>query len=247
MLITGGSSGIGEALALTYASSDVLLSLTGRNKDRLESVAEACRAKGAKVTHTTCDVTDTTALVAWINQCDQASPLDLVVANAGMSAGSGGFSEDPAQTRRIMDVNVNGVMNTVLPAIDLMRPRRRGHIAIVSSMAAFRGLAGAPAYGASKAAVRVWGEGLRPLLARDNIGVSVICPGFVVSGMTAVNKFHMPFLMEADKAAQIIQRGIAANRGRIAFPWPIGAGVWLMAALPDRIADAIGRRLPFKD
>ncbi len=247
MLITGGSSGIGKALALAYAAPGVRLSLTGRDKDRLESVAESCRTKGAETSHTSCDVTEADALAAWINQRDQARPLDLVIANAGVSAGSGGFSEDPAQTRRIMDVNVGGVMNTVLPAMDLMRPRRRGHIAIVSSMAAFRGLAGAPAYGASKAAIRVWGEGLRPLLARDNIGVSVICPGFVVSGMTAVNKFHMPFLMEADKAAQIILRGIADNRGRIAFPWPIGAGVWLMAALPDRIADALGRRLPFKD
>lgn len=247
ILITGGSSGIGEALALAYAAPGVRLSLSGRDKDRLESAAEACRAKGAEVAHATGDVTDTTAVAAWIGQQDEVAPLDLVIANTGISAGSGGFTEDPAQTRRIMDVNVNGVMNTVLPAIDLMRPRRRGHIAIVRSMAAFRGFAGAPAYGASKAAVRVWGEGLRPLLARDNIGVSVICPGFVVSGMTAVNKFHMPFLMEADKAARIIQSGIAANRGRIAFPWPIGAGVWLMAALPDRIADALGRRLPFKD
>ncbi len=210
-------------------------------------MADTCASKGAQTHTKNCDVANTDEMALWIQQQDQIAPLDLVLANAGISAGSGGFSEDPAQTRRIMDINVGGVMNTVLPAIDLMKPRKRGHIAIVSSMAAFRGFAGAPAYGASKAAVRIWGEGLRPLLAKDNIGVSVICPGFVVSRMTDVNKFHMPFLMETEKAAQIIQRGIAANKGRIAFPWQIKFGVWLMAALPDGIADALGRRLPFKD
>ncbi|MEQ9447499.1 MAG: SDR family NAD(P)-dependent oxidoreductase [Rhodospirillaceae bacterium] len=247
ILITGGSSGIGEALAHAYAKPDVLLSLTGRDAERLGAVARACTEKGAQVESHQIDVGDAAAMKAWMEQRERQKPLDLVIANAGISAGSGGFTEDPAQTRRIMDVNVGGVMNTVLPAIEFMKPRRRGHIAIVSSLAAFRGFAGAPAYGASKAAVRVWGEGLRPLLARDNIGVSVVCPGFVVSRMTAVNRFHMPFLMDADKAARIIQQGITANRGRIAFPWPILAGVWLMATLPDRLADALGRRLPFKD
>lgn len=247
VLITGASSGIGEALAIAYAAPGTTLSLIGRNADRLLEVTRRCQAAGARAESTVCDVTNEEALTAWMKARDEAEPLDLVVANAGISVGTGGFSENADQARRIMDVNVIGVMNTVLPAIDLMRPRRHGHIVIISSLAAFRGLAGAPAYGASKAAVRVWGEGLRPLLARDNIGVSVVCPGFVVSRITAVNRFHMPLLMQADKAANIIRRGIAANRGRIAFPWPIAAGVWLMAALPDRIADALGRRLPFKD
>src|SRR3546814_18811977 len=88
-----------------------------------------------------------------------------------------------------------------------MRPRRRGQIAIMSSLAAFRGFPGAPAYCASKAAVRIWGEALRGMLGREGIEVSVICPGYVKSRMTAHNDFHMPLLMEAGRAAAIICRG----------------------------------------
>lgn len=117
----------------------------------------------------------------------------------------------------------------------------------MTSLASFRGIGGAPAYSASKAAVRIWGEGVRPMLARDNVGLSVICPGFVVSRMTAVNGFPMPFLMDTPRAARIIKKRLDANRGRIAFPWPMMALVWLIAALPDRIAGAITSRLTVKE
>ncbi len=241
ILITGASSGIGEALALSYAAPGIRLDLSGRDAVRLEAVAQACRGRGAVVSAAVVDVTDQDATAQWINICEAQDPLELVVANAGVS---GGLGETHEQTRRILRTNIDGVVNTVLPAVDLMRARRRGQIAIVSSLAAFRGLGGAPAYGASKAAVRIWGEGLREALAPDNIGVSVICPGFVVSRMTDANKFPMPFLMSAGKAARIIQRGLAANRGRISFPWPVAAAVWLLSVLPDSWAHTLTRGLP---
>lgn len=244
VLITGASSGIGEALALLYAGPGVTLSLSGRDGARLEAVAVAARALGAEVAAEVIDVTVREAMAAWTRARDTVRPLDLVIANAGVS---GGLGESVEVTQRIFAVNVGGVLNTVLPALELMRPRRRGQIAINSSLASFRGVGGAPAYGATKAAVRVWGEGLRGAMAAENIGVSVICPGFVVSRMTAVNKFPMPFLMDTDKAAAIIKRGIAANKGRIAFPGPLMFGVWLLAALPDAVADWITRRLPAKE
>src|SRR3546814_12235413 len=106
-----------------------------------------------------------------------------------------------------------------------MRPRRRGQIAIMSSLAAFRGFPGAPAYCASKAAVRIWGEALRGMLGREGIEVSVICPGYVKSRMTAHNDFPMPLLMEAGRAAAIICRGLAANKARIVFPRRLDAAV----------------------
>ncbi len=243
ILITGASSGIGEALALAYASPGIHLSLSGRDAARLEAVVNACRSKGANANGAIVDAADETATAHWIQACDAQAQLDLVIANAGISGGMGSRE----QTRRILRTNVDGVVNTVLPAIDMMRPRKRGQIAIVSSLAGFRGLGGAPAYGASKAAVRVWGEGLRSVLARDGIGVSVICPGFVVSRMTDVNKFHMPFLMSAEKSAWIIQRGLAANRGRISFPRPMAFLVWLLSILPNRLADALTRGLPDKN
>jgi len=244
ILITGASSGIGEALALAYAAPGVVLSLSGRDQTRLERVADACRGKGAMANAAVHDVTDREAMAAWINARDLTAPIDLVIANAGISAGMG---ESVEVTRRIFAVNLDGVLNTVLPALDLFRPRRRGHIAIISSLASFRGIGSAPAYCATKAAVRVWGEGLRGALAAENIGISVVCPGFVISRMTDVNKFHMPFLMSAEHAAEIITRGLAHNKGRIAFPWPMMFAVWLLATLPDAVAAWISRRLPAKD
>ena len=243
ILITGASSGIGEALALAYAAPGIHLSLSGRDAARLDAVVNACRSKGASANGAIVDAADEAATAQWIHACDAQAPLDLVVANAGISGGMGSRE----QTRRILRTNVDGVVNTVLPTINVMRTRKRGQIAIISSLAAFRGVGGAPAYGASKAAVRVWGEGLRPVLARDGIGVSVICPGFVVSRMTDVNRFHMPFLMSAEKAAKIIQRGLAANRGRISFPAPMALLIWLLSALPNSWAEALTRKLPDKN
>lgn len=246
ILITGASSGLGEALARHYAQPRRMLFLSGRDAARLEATARACRDAGAEVHTRVLDVTARAAMAAWIAEADAMRALELVVANAGISAGTGLGGESDAQTRAIFAVNLDGVLNTVLPAVDAMRPRRVGQIAIMSSLASFRGMPGAPAYCASKAAVRVWGEGLRGELARDNIRVSVICPGFVKSRMTAVNDFPMPFLMDARRAAAIMAKGLAADRGRISYPWQMAALSWLTAALPDAVMDWVARRLPAK-
>lgn len=182
----------------------------------------------------------------WIVETDRAHPLDLVIANAGISAGSGGAGESDAQTRAIFATNVDGVLNTVLPAIPLMGARRRGHIAVMSSLAGFRGLPSAPAYSASKATVRVWGEALRGQLAADRIGVSVICPGYVRTPMTSGNRFPMPLLMDAARAARIIRNGLDRQRARIAFPFPLYCVVQLLQALPPAWTDRIVARLPRK-
>jgi short-subunit dehydrogenase len=246
ILITGASSGIGAALARTYARDGLFLALIGNDPARTREIAETCRRQGAAVEHVALDVTDRTALAAWIATVDRAHPLDLVIANAGISAGTGGGGESEEQAHRILAVNVDGVLNTVFPALAGMIARRRGQIALMSSLAGFRGFPGAPTYCASKAFVRVWGEALRGELARHGIGVSVICPGFVASRMTAVNKYRMPLLMHAERAAAIIVRGLARNRARIAFPWRMYAGARLLAALPPRLADLLLARLPRK-
>lgn len=246
ILITGASSGIGEALALGYAAPGARLALIGRNSERLEGVAAACRAAGAKVISAVLDVTEHAALEGFVAEADRIAPLDLVVANAGISAGTGGSGEDASQARAIMAVNVDGVMNTVLAALPHLRRRRRGQIAIVSSLAGFRGFPGAPAYCASKAAVRVWGEALRGHLAPEGIGVTVVCPGFVKSRMTAVNQFPMPFLMAANRAAALIRRGLARNKARIAFPWQLAIPLQLLAVLPPALTDPMLRRMPEK-
>ncbi len=246
ILVTGASSGLGEALALAYARPGATLFLSGRDAARLEAVAEACRARGARAEARVVDVADAAAMESWVTAADSDTALDLVIANAGISAGTAGPGETADQARAIFAVNLGGVLNTVLPVLPALRARRRGRIAIMSSLASFRGLAGAPAYAASKGAVRLWGEGLRGWLAADGVAVSVICPGFVTTRLTAGNRFPMPLVMDAPRAAAIIVAGLAAGRGRIAFPWRMRALTWLFAALPDAVADRIGRMLPKK-
>ena len=246
ILITGASSGIGEALALEYAREGMTLVLVGRDLDRLDSVAAKCRDAGAEIRLATIDVTDGAFFAQWLEGVDSMTPIDLVIANAGISGGTSGGGEPDDQVRRIFAVNVDGVFNTVHPLIARMAGRGRGQIALMSSLAGFRGFPGAPAYCASKAAVRSYGEGLRGALAPDGIEVSVICPGFVRTPMTAVNRFRMPFLIDAGKAARIVRRGLARNRARIAFPFPTYFMAWLIGALAPSLTDPWVGRAPKK-
>jgi short-subunit dehydrogenase len=246
ILVTGASSGIGAALARLYATEGVHLALGARHAGRLAEVAAACRTAGAEVFETIVDVADRGAMQRWVAEADDRKPVDLVIANAGISAGTADGWERPDQARTIFAVNLDGALNTVLPLLPRMLERRRGQIALMSSLASFRGFPGAPAYSASKAALRVWGEALSGDLMSAGIGVSVICPGFVVSRMTARNPFPMPMLMSANKAARIIHRGLARGRLRIAFPFPMYAGAWLLGALPPALTEPWLRRLPKK-
>lgn len=244
ILITGASSGIGEALARAYARPGVFLALTGRDAERLARVAEACRTQGATVAETAVDVALAPELETWLLEVDRSHALDLVIANAGISGGTGRGEESPEQMDNIIAVNVHGVVNTVTPLLAAMRGR--GQIALMSSLASFRGFPGAPTYCATKAWVRVWGEGLRAELAPRGVEVSVICPGFVATRMTQANPFPMPFLMSPDRAVRIIIRGLARNQGRIAFPWRLYAILRLITALPSAWTDALLRLAPRK-
>ena len=220
ILITGASSGIGEALARHYAAPGITLALSGRDAGRLDGVAQDCRSAGAIVHHRIIDVCDADAMRGWLLTLDAQEPIDLVIANAGISGGTGLRGEDEAQVRMIFAVNVDGVLNTILPILPRMCERRHGQIAIISSLAGFSGWPGAPAYSASKGAVRLYGEALRCEMVRHGVAVNVVCPGFIESRMTAGNPYKMPFLMTADRAARIISQRLGRNQGRIAFPWP---------------------------
>lgn len=246
IVITGASSGIGAALARAYAVTGHTLALTGRDETRLAAVAQACRTSGAEVEYAALDVTDRAALANWLVASDARQPIDLLIANAGISAGTGEAGETVEQAERIFAVNLTGVLNTLHPVIPLMQQRGRGKIALMASLAGLRGLPTAPAYSASKGAVRLYGEGLREALAPSGISVSVICPGFIRTPMTAVNKFPMPFLMDVDQAARRIKSGLTRKKARIAFPGVLYTAVWLLAALPVSWGDCLLRRLPGK-
>ena len=223
VLITGASSGIGEALAVYYAQNGAdNLFICGRNAERLAKVREACERYGAKVSAEVLDVTQREAVKNWVERCNVSANLNIVIANAG----TGTINETEEAVLNTFNTNVNGVINTVLPALAAYRSRPfRYHgdkaVAVISSMAGYHGLPTCPAYSASKACVKAWGEALRPVLKREGIRMSVVCPGFVRSRITDQNTCPMPFFMEAPQAAEIIARGIEADKGIIAFPWPL--------------------------
>ena len=247
ILITGGSSGLGAALAQAYAGPGVRLALSGRDAARLEVAAARCRAKGAEVATALLDVGAAPAMAEWLRAEDAAQPLDLVIANAGVSLGVKARMASAPSACGAPSPSTSWASSTrSSPPLQLMATRRRGQIAIMSSLAGLRGLPSAGAYSASKAAVKAYGEALRGELEGLGIAVSVICPGFVKSRMTEANDFPMPFLMEAEDAAAIIRRGLARNRARIAFPFPLYAAMWLLAALPPALTDRWLARLPKK-
>lgn len=248
IVITGASSGIGEGLALDYAAAGVMLSITGRDKGRLDDVAKHCMDKGAIVNSKIIDVADADAMGRWLFDIDQQCPVDLIIANAGISAGTQGSSklESREQINSVFDINLHGVLNTIHPLMDIMVERRSGQIAIMASLAGYRGWPGAPAYCASKAAVKIYGESLRTNLAKYDVKVNVICPGFVKSRMTDVNDFPMPFLMETQRAVKIIRRGLDKNKSRISFPWQTAAIAWFFSMIPDVLAHKLLSKMPSK-
>lgn len=237
IVITGASSGIGEALALEYASPGRKLFLCARNAERLDKVAAACRAMGADVVSGVLDVCRRKEMEAWLSEIEAASPIDLLIANAGVIAGA--TESDPIENEeagyRLLETNILGVANTIHPVLRSMVARRNGQIAIMSSIAAFVPVAHAPSYSASKAALLNYGRSLRDTLRPFDVKVSVICPGYIDTGMSRAEQGPKPFLMDAGKAAKIIAKGLARNRGVILFPMLFGVLTWISGILPSPI------------
>ena len=249
ILITGASSGIGKALALRFAEAGVSLALSGRDGPRLEAVAAECRQRGATIIAHQVDARDRAAMTAWITGVDRKTPVDLVVANAGVMSGTPpqGLLEGSDEAYKLIETNVLGVLNTVQPLLAPMMERRHGQIAIVSSLAAFIALPDSPSYCASKSAVLSYGLALRALLADKGVRVSVICPGYITTPMSAREQVQKPQEMSPEKAADIIVRGLAKNRAVIAFPRMLALLTRINALLPDRLRRALLPRFTVSD
>ncbi len=238
ILITGGSGGIGKGLCVAYAAEGVTVSFTGRDERRIGEVAALIRDKGANVNAAALDVTDGDAMKLWIEKIDDMAPLDLVIANAGIGEPHERIEE---RTARVFDVNVYGVFNTIHPALERMRKRRRGQIAIVSSIAAYMGLPWSVAYSASKAAVKIYGEGLRLRYRDEGIEITVICPGVVHTPMTESHYRDMPGWLTVDRAVRIIAKRLERNPRLIAFPWyTLSIARWA-SGLPAGLQDSLIR------
>ena len=243
ILITGASSGIGAELARQHAGPDVRLILTGRSEERLAEVRSEAEAKGSEVILKAIDVVDQEAMAAWLSAQNAETPIDLVYANAGIADGLRRNAYEPESvSRALFDTNLYGVMNTIYPLLPGMQARGRGQIAIVSSLAGYGAIASTPGYSGSKAAVRVWGESMRFGLARLGIGLTLVCPGFIKTPLTKDNPFPMPFLLDLEGATRVIIRGVAANRRRVSFPWPLAFLVWFLHSLHPAWSEPLLKR-----
>lgn len=244
ILITGASRGIGEQLAYRYAASNVNLILIARDLKKLESVAYSCQERGAYTLCEGIDITDALELKKFINHIDTQMPIDLVIANAGVSSTlqSNWQPEKEEDIYQVLAINLQGTVNTITPLVPKMIERKRGQIAMMGSMAGLRGLPHSPSYCASKAALHVYGQSLGAWLSRYQVHVAVICPGYVKTEMSDRLTGFKPFLMSSEKAACIIQKGLLKNKRHIAFPWPLHWLTQMSRIVPAQLVDFVLNR-----
>ena len=247
ILITGATGGIGSALARSYAGPGRSLILHGRDRDRLAAISKECTERGARVQTLTFDLRNAETAVQQLRAASESEPIDLAIVNAGVTQliGEGEQVESLAAAREVLAVNLDGALATVAGVLPAMRGRRSGQIALVSSLAALHGLARTPMYCASKAGLKAYGESLRLWLAPQGIAVNVVLAGFVRTPMTDRTRGPKPGIIDADRAALLIRRGLERNRARIAFPWWLTSGLQTLSVLPPPISERILRALGF--
>jgi short-subunit dehydrogenase len=237
VFLTGASSGIGEALARLYAARGARVGLVARRADLLESLARSL-PDGADTY--TADVRDLGALkAAAADFMAGHGPPDLVIANAGVSHGTlTEHAGDVDVFRQILEVNVTGMVNTFHPFVAPMRQAGRGTLAGVASVAGYRGLPGAGAYSASKAAAIRYLESLRVEMHGTGVRVATVCPGYIATPMTEKNPYPMPFILTAEEFARRFARALDAGRDYAVIPWQMGLVAKLLAVLPNPLFDA---------
>lgn len=236
MFITGASSGIGAALALSYARQGAQVGLLGRREQALQAVAGGLPGSGHAIFAV--DVRDRAALHAAAADFLAGGSVDVVIASAGISVGT--LTEELGDYQvfeSIIATNLNATVATFEPFIAAMKQRGQGRLVGVASVAAVRGLPGAGAYSASKAAVRTYCESLRVELSQTGVKVVTIAPGFIQTPMTAHNPYKMPFLMPVDQFAAAAARAIDRGVSYTVIPWQMGWVARLLRLVPDRLYD----------
>ncbi|MHB1202623.1 MAG: SDR family oxidoreductase [Acidithiobacillus sp.] len=246
VVITGAGSGIGRALALAYADPGRPIALLGRQPAALMESAKMLTARGAIPAIYEVDVRHARDLDAVAQDFHRRfGPVGVLIANAGVSHGTlTAALEDRAVFQEIVDINLLGVMHTCSAFHGVLASQAR--VAGIASVAGFRGLPGAAAYSASKAAVIAYLESLRLEWGRQGVRVCTICPGYIATPMTIHNPYPMPWLMEVDVAARRMRRAIDAGRPWLVLPRPMAALGYLLRRLPIPIYDRVCRSLPLK-
>ena len=245
VVITGASSGIGRALALEYARRGATLGLLARRRDVLEQFAATLPSR---CYYYAVNVRDAKAmLAAGEDFVSRVGTPDVVIANAGISAGtSTAEPDDTTVFEEILATNLTGMMLTFQPFVEAMQCEGRGTLAGIASVAGFRGLPGAAAYSASKAAAMTYLESLRVELRHSGVRVVTVCPGYVATPMTAINPYPMPFLMKADDAARSIISAIDRGKRFHVLPWQMALAGWALRKLPRSLYELLFARAPRK-
>jgi len=228
-LITGASSGIGRELSLQLAARGTFVTVAARRAPELEALVAEIVGKGGRAEALVLDVSDADHAHEAVRALDERRPLDLVIANAGVGGATPMKKATWPQVRKILDLNLHGAVATLMGALPGMVARNRGHLVGVASTAGFRGLPKFSAYSSSKAALITFLESTRLDLHKTEIGVTVVCPGFVRTEMTRDLKVSTPFMVEVDDAARTILRSIDKGEFMCAFPRPVST---LMRSLP---------------
>lgn len=238
--ITGASSGIGRDVALILARAGVRVAATARGSDRLTDLA----ARQPGITAYPVDVTDPSAVRTTTGHIlADLGAIDLAFLNAGIWQPMGASDFDAARARQSMAVNYLGIVNALEPLIPPMVARGKGQIALMGSVAGYRGLPGSAAYSPSKSAVISLAETLKPDLQRKGVTISIVNPGFVATPMTNDNPFPMPFILESDDAARRIVDGLAKGKFEVAFPWQMVSLLKVARVLPYMLYFRYMRRL----
>ncbi len=245
VLITGASSGIGEALAVEYGSRGAHVALLARREGELARVARLVQERGGRATAIPVDVARAEAVLAAVKRAEsELGGLDMVIANAGVGSSGHASRLQWADVARTIDVNVTGAMATLVAAIPIMLAQQHGHLVGVTSLAGKRALPESGAYSASKAALSTFLETLRLDLAPAGLSVTDVQPGFVATPIHAENEPHpMPFLWPSDKAARVIADRLERAPSVISFPWPLVLGTSLLRSLPAWIYQPLARAL----
>lgn len=242
VLLTGASSGIGEALALELAKRGAVVGLLARRESLLRDLAAKCERFGKAARSFAVDVTDDIAVADAVETFRREfGHIDILIANAGIGGGANHAKDlRPEDFRRVIDINLNGAMNAVTAVLPSMLERGRGQLVAVSSLAGFRGLPKSAAYCASKAAMTAYFESVRLDVQKQGIAVTIIQPGFIKTPLTSGRANKMPFLMELEDSIPLFLRAIEKQKKFAAFPWPLAtfvrAGKMFPAWLYDRIA-----------
>ena len=236
-IITGASSGLGEALALELHQRGWKVGLIARREPQLLALVEKM---GTNAAYAIADVVDAAATTAAVRALeDSLGMCDLMVANAGIGTFTTARNWDTEAITKVLKVNTLGAIHAVGAVIPDMVERGSGHVAVVSSVAGYRGLPGFGAYSSSKAAVSNFFEALRGELRPRGIAVTSIHPGFVATPLTDVNQFDMPFIISAEKAARIMAKGLEKQKKQINYPWQMAVVMGLARHLPVWLWDAI--------